>query len=77
MKTLTAKIVYSYTIVVNNMYPYLLFVIPLLYTTVGRHYPRISLLNFWLAHNLSGAGHLTMLTGFLYNIQLFDSNMHF
>ena len=41
--------VYSFTIVVNKLCPYLLAVILLLYTLVGRHYPQFSLVIFQFA----------------------------
>ena len=38
--------VYSYTVIVKNLYSYLHVVMSPVYTTVGRHYPQFSLFIF-------------------------------
>ena len=57
---------YSCTVAVNNLYSYLLEVIPLLYTPVGRQYPRLRLFIFslliWVL-NWIGAGLATFVAG--------------
>ena len=41
--------VYSYTVVVNKLYPFLSEVILLVYIPIGRIYPQFSLFIFWFA----------------------------
>ena len=55
--------VYSYTVVINNLYSYLHVIIPSVYTPVGRHYPQFSFLSFSLQLEVAD---------FLYSAQLFE-----